>query len=441
MRIVIVGAGPTGLFCAIALCARGHRVAVVDRDPGPPRNGGTWLRKGVMQFSHAHAFRRQVVEALRNEMPDVLDDLRAVGANVVPAPDGRAAALLCRRSTLERVLRDAAATRPALTLLTGHVDGIATARGRATGVSVNGHLIPADLIVDASGRSSRFTRGIRPAAQGEDCGAVYVTRLYQLREHDEPGPTNSPIGLSLSYPGYLAIAFRHDSGTFSVTVNHDGSEPRLRDLRVERSFEAAVKAIPQLAEWIDADRSFPITGVQPGGRLYNSYRGQLTTTGQPALTGLISVGDAVCTTTPLAGRGVALGLMQACELVRTLDKFEGDIETATVQFDGWCTANIKPWFDDHLSTDADRVRRWAGGDIDLRRPLPSDLIVAAAIADPTLSAIVDRYSTMDALPESLAAAEPRAREIYAGGWRPSVPAGPSRDELADICTTYVAEVA
>jgi 2-polyprenyl-6-methoxyphenol hydroxylase-like FAD-dependent oxidoreductase len=73
----------------------------------------------------------------------------------------------------------------------------------------------------------------------------------------------------------------------------------------------------------------------PGGRLYNTYRGQLDAIGRPVLPGLFSVGDAVCTTTPLAGRGVALALMQARELARILDLHDRDITTATKQFDRW----------------------------------------------------------------------------------------------------------
>ena len=58
--------------------------------------------------------------------------------------------------------------------------------------------------------------------------------------------------------------------------------------------------------------------------------------------------------------------------------------------------------------------------------------MAAAEADPALKVVVDPYATMDALPASLAAAEPRAREIYARGWRPPVPDGPTRDELSEV---------
>ena len=56
VRVAIIGAGPTGLFLGAALQRRGHAVTVVDRDGGPEPDG-SWPRKGVMQFHHAHAFR------------------------------------------------------------------------------------------------------------------------------------------------------------------------------------------------------------------------------------------------------------------------------------------------------------------------------------------------------------------------------------------------
>ncbi|MFS0896301.1 FAD-dependent oxidoreductase, partial [Mycolicibacterium litorale] len=436
MHVIVVGAGPVGLFTAVALARRGHTVVVVDRDPGPPPSG-PWRRRGVMQFAHAHTFRAPVLHAMRAELPDAVGALRVSGAGIAHGPAGDVAALLCRRSTFERVLHGVAAQQARLTRLVGTAERPHLVGGRVTGVVIGGRVVTGDVVIDASGRAARYLRTFRPDAEGGDCGAVYATRQYRLYDGAPPGPVNSPIGLSLSMSGYAAIAFVHDRGTFSVTVTHDGTDTRLRRLREDAVFEAAVRAIPQLCDWIDPQRSYPLTPVLPGGRLYNSYRRQVSDDGTPQLPGLVSVGDAVCTTTPLAGRGVTLGFMQARALLHTLDD-EPDIDSATVRFDAWCERHVRPWFDDHRRVDADRVRRWGGGDIDLAAALPSDLIVAASEADPALRPLVEPYATMAAPPAGLAPAEARARAVYAGGWRPPVPPGPTRSGLADLCDSYAA---
>jgi len=252
---------------------------------------------------------------------------------------------------------------------------------------------------------------------------------------------NSPIGLSLAFSGYFAIAFLHDNRTFSVTFAHDGTDRRLRDLRHAAVFDAAVAAIPRLSEWTESHRATPISPVLPGGRLYNGYRGQRGDDGRLVTPGMISVGDAVCTTTPLAGRGVTLAVMQAHALVDALQRNPSDIDSAAMQFDTWCTERIRPWFEDHRHADADRLRRWGGGDVDVTRRLPSDLVVAAAAADERLRTAVEPFARMDALPASLHAVEPIARDVYAGGWRPAIPDGPTRDELGELCSAQAVEVA
>lgn len=432
MSTVVVGAGPTGLFTAIALARRGRRVVVVDRDPGPARDG-TWRRRGVMQFEHAHTFRGPVVDALEAEIPEILHALIRAGASIASAPDGQAIALRCRRVLFERALRDVAARERLLSLVTGHVDGLSLDGGRATGVRVDGCNLDADLVIDASGRASRALRPTRGTTEGGPCGATYVGRQYRLVDSAEPGPVNSPVGLSLSLDGYFAVAFLHDNGTFSVTITHGGTDMRLRGLRDTAVFEAAVGSIPMLAEWIVPHRAVPLSPVLPGGRLYNSYHRMTGDDGLPLVTGLLAVGDAVCTTTPLAGRGVALAFLQARALLRSLTGHPDDEVAAAVEFDDWCSGHIRPWFTDHLHCDSDRLRRWSGGDIDMTRPLPSDLVVAAAGADPTLRAAVEPYGRMLALPSSLDVLQDRARAVYAAGWRPPVAAGPTREDLGALC--------
>ncbi len=433
MRTVIVGAGPTGLYTAIALARRGHEIAIIDRDPGP---GGDqwWDRKGVMQFHHPHHFRQQVADALFAEMPEVWTGLLAAGAKpaTVPGQPGLPGGLHCRRQTFERVLRSAAEAEPRVTLRTAHVDEVCRERGRATGVRADGHRVDADLVIDASGRAGRLTRALRAPAEGGDCGISYLSRQYRLRPGAADGPVNAPFGVMLVYPGYLAAAFLHDNRTASALIARASADRGLAALRTAAAFEAAVRAIPALAGWVGPGQARPITPVLPGGRLYNSYQGQLDDAGQVALDGLIYAGDSVCTTNPAAGRGVTTSLQQVQQLIRLLEEHGHDFTSCSLAFDHWCTRHIKPWFDDHVRWDTDLIRRWSGQDVDLARPLPSDLIIAAAAADPGLMKVVGPFQAMLTPPGSLDAAQARAREIFACGWRPPVPPGPSREELASL---------
>ena len=441
MRTAIVGAGPTGLYTGIALARRGHEVTLIDRDPGPEQDG-SWNRKGVMQFHHPHGFRAQVVDALLAEMPEVWDDLMAAGAESVMLPEqpGRVVGLRCRRLVFERILRSAAEAQPGVTLLIGHVDEVCCERGSAAGVRLDGgHQVESDLVIDASGRAGQLARTFRAPAEGGDCGIAYVSRQYQLLPGAENGPVNSPIGMIAIYPGYQAIVFLHDNRTFSTLIARASTDRQMVALRFPAAFEAASQAIPSLAAWTEPCRAQPITPVLPGGRLHNTYRTQLNDAGQVAVDGLIFAGDAVCTTNPALGRGVATSLMQAQKLLALLDEHQPDFVACSLEFDRWCAENIKPWFTDHVYWDAELIRRWSGHDIDLTRPLPSDLIMAATEVDPEMRKVVGPYMAMRALPASLAAVEPRAREIYASGWRPPVPEGPTRDELVELITATVAQ--
>lgn len=434
MRAAVVGAGTTGLFLAVALARRGHEVTVVDRDPGPAADG-TWPRRGVMQFHHPHGFRAQVLDALETEAPDVLDALLAAGASrtTVPGPPGASelvVGLRCRRLVVERLLRAAAAATPGVRLCTGHVDRVEVQDGRAVGLRVDGGLLDADLVVDAAGRADRLGDAWRAPAEGGDCGMVYVSRQYRLRPGADPGPTNAPPGYVAAHPGYLAIVFVQDAGTISVLLSAATGDPVLRALREEPAFTAAARAVPGLDVW--TERSEPITPLLPGGRLHNTYRGQLDAAGRVAVDGLLYVGDTVCTTNPTAGRGVTTGLLQARRLLALLEEHPGDATSCALALDAWCTDHVRPWFDDHVDVDREQARRWAGEDVDLTRPLPSDLVVAAVQAAPQLMRTVGPYLAMQALPASLADVEPQARALYAGGWRPSAPPGPTHDELAAV---------
>ena len=436
MRVAIIGAGPAGLFLGAGLARRGHQVIAVERDPGPAADG-SWPRRGVMQFHHAHAFRYQVVQALEQELPGALHRWLAAGAEPVRMrlPDGGEIPMgvRSRRMTFERALRATALHQPGVQVHCGHAEDVTRRHGRARGIRVDGTDLAADLVIDASGRAGRVTRSLRPApASGGPCGIAYVDRQYQLHPGAEPGPLLSPIAWQADLDGYQAIIFLHEHGIFSVLLVRPSADPVLSQLRHEAPFSAACQAIPGLADWVDPARSRPITPVLPGGPLLNAYRGQTGPDGHLALPGLVFVGDAVATTTPTFGRGVTTTLLQAQQLLQLIDEHGTDAATVGESFDTWCAEHIKPWVDDHVHMDESTRRRWTGQDVDLDQPLPSDLILATAQADPSILRASFGYLGMTALPGSLRAVEPRARALYSTGWRPVPAPGPTRDELADI---------
>jgi hypothetical protein len=322
---------------------------------------------------------------------------------------------------------------PGLVRRTGRVERLLIERGRVAGVVVDGRLVPAELVIDASGRAPKLG-GPSVEEIGGDCGLAYVDRRYRLREGAEPGPLTQPFVWGGSFDGFDAMVFPHERGHFSVVIVRPASDAGLRQLRHRELFEAACRAIPALAAWTDPDRSVPCGDVLPGGLLRNVYRWQ-----RP-LAGIVSVGDAVATTTPTAGRGVAMASMQIASLLELVDG-GADLHDVAIPFGERCDNEILPWVEDHMANDTERGQRWLGAELDLARPLTSMTILEAAPVDPRILEHAGGYLTMSAPPTTLAPAEPRARVVSETGWRPPFAEGPNRDDLVALMSNTGAALA
>ena len=428
MRVLIVGSGPAGLTLGAPLARRGHEVISVDRDPGPAADGA-WRRRGVMQFQHAHGFRPQVRDLLLAEWPDAYDEWVRLGAEPISfeLPNGTPGGTVVRsrRSTYERALRAAAGRVPGLTLRTGHVDGLVERRGRVVGAVIDGSPCDADLVVDASGRTTRIA-GSADDELGGDCGIAYVNRCYRLHEGAALGPLTMPIAWGGTFAGYHAMVFPHEHGHFSVVVVRPTADIALQQLRHRDAFEAACRAIP-------ARRRCGRTRTAPyrRPRCSSAVVCATSTASSSASPGLVAVGDSVSTTTPTVGRGVAMASMQISGLVDLLDG-GADPVTIAEPFGDWCDKHIRPWVEDHIARDDESVQRLQGADVDLSQPLTSTAIVDAAQVEQRILEHVGGFLGMTALPATLAPAEPLARAVYVSGWRPPYADGPSRDELVAI---------
>ena len=433
MDVIIIGAGPAGLTLGPALARRGHRVVAVDRDPGPEPDGA-WRRRGVMQFDQAHGFRPQVRDLLLAEWSAAWNAWIGLGAEPVEVttPDGSPAAIgvRSRRITYERALRQAAADVAGLDVAVGNVEDLVERGGRVVGAVVDGSIVTADLVIDASGRLSRLAA---PPELNGDVGMAYVSRTYRRHLDASPGAMTGPVAWSAMLPGYDAYVFPHERGHISAVIIRPTADRELGALRHPQAFAAATRSIPGLAEWTDPRHAIPTSGIQIGGGLLNLYRPQA------ARPGLVAIGDAVATTAPTAGRGLAMASMQIQALLSLLDH-GADVATIAEPFGAWCDTWIRPWVQDHLAFDAEAVRRWQGEDLDLTQPLTSAAIVAAAQADPRIERHVAGFLAMTALPASLAHAEQLARAVYQSGWRRPTAEGPTRDDLVALAETARADM-
>jgi 2-polyprenyl-6-methoxyphenol hydroxylase-like FAD-dependent oxidoreductase len=430
MRVVVVGAGPVGIMTAIGLARQRHTVTVIDRDPGPAVNG-TWVRKGVMQFRQPHAFRPTVHAALSDVLPDVWDTLVDTGCVAVAVPGGPAGtfSLCARRVTFERGLRRALATEPGVRLRVGRADGIVAEGSTLVGVRVDGTVVEADCVVVATGRAGHLGREFRATPHTVPCGMSYVSRVYRARPGIDPVARPGPRGAMEE--GYLTIVFPHDDHTLSTLIVRPTADTDFAGLRDNALFDRVAAQIPNLAPWVDPARYRPITDPLPGGGLANTYHSGLDEAGRCALPGLLFLGDAVLTTNPQAGRGISTGFAQARTLLRLLAR-DTDLASVAREFDAWAETNLRPWFDDHVYWDATLLRRWAGEDIDLDARIPSDVVSAAAEVDPAIAPAAIAYNSMTALPAVLDPFQQRARAVLCTGWRPPIPAGPSRADLGRL---------
>ncbi|WP_283398148.1 NAD(P)/FAD-dependent oxidoreductase [Modestobacter marinus] len=467
MQVVIAGGGVAGLTAALALARQGHRVRLVDRDDSPrPADVTTaagWSRRGVPQFRQPHAFLARLSRELQRGLPDVLDRLRAIGVPQVELIDGLQA-MWCRRSTLEWVLRGMAEAEPGVTLGYATVASVRVDGGSVTGVVLaGGTVLPADLVVDATGRRGRVSRPWLQEAVDEPADEVYASRRYRTLPGASFGPVNRGVISVAEGDAYSLLVFPHDAGVFTVCFTRLPDDPGLAVLREAPAFEAAARRVSLAAGWTDVERAEPIADVEVMGGLRNRLR----VLHPSAPLGLQPLADAVCTTNPHYGRGTSLAVAHALRLADAVAAAPADPRAWRAASDDWEQGELRAWFDDARLADRARAAMWrnvrdgrpplappdaaprdgatAGGHAEAGREVPHLMVLAAAGVDRTVGRAVLRHMHMVDPPAALASVRPRVADLLTRGWLPGrpvpgqevpgpadgVPAAPPHRELVD----------
>ncbi|WP_239379948.1 FAD-dependent oxidoreductase [Frankia sp. CIT1] len=451
LRVAVCGAGAAGMTSALALARQGHAVTLFERDAAarPAQVGAAagWRRTGVAQLHQPHAFLARGCAELLAGLPDVVAALHAAGAVEAALPHGLVS-FLCRRSTVEWVLRRLVEAEPGISVQLEAVRRVEAHRGSVDVVRLgDGSAHPADLVVDCGGRRGALTTEmLAEEVFDEPANETYRSRRYRLRPGCQFAAVNRGVIGVEEGDGYSFLVFPHDAGTFTVTFVHLPEDKALAGLRAVPAFEAAARMVPLGAAWTDPAFAEPISDVMVMNGLRNVFRPP----GPARPLGLHAIGDVVCTTNPHFGRGISLAVAHALTLARAVAEDPADPELWRDRVDAWVHGELWSWFDDARSLDRSRTVLWraamaetdpaaaTAGAIPAMSPpspaaVPRLMVLAAAGVDPVVARAVFRHMHLAAAPEELNAVQPRVSELLAAGWRPRRPAGlPTRQEIVEV---------
>ncbi|MCU7728497.1 FAD-dependent monooxygenase [Actinoplanes sp. KI2] len=462
-RILVLGAGLAGLGAAILLAGDRHEVIVVERDPaGPPPAADTeaawsgWQRRGVNQFRLPHFMLPRWWQQVREQLPEVGDALRAVGArqvnliDMLPVDrrgpirpgDERFDTVTARRPVLEAVL-SAAAEAAGVTIrrgitVTGLTTDGRTRVPRVTGVlTADGTAMAADLVVDCGGRRSALASWLQaagaraPVEERSDSGFVYYCRHFRSRTGEQPAALSN---LLQNYDSLSAITLPGDNGTWSVVLTTASRDRALRGLREPARWHAAVARYPLIAHWADGE---PISGVDVLAGLEDRQR-RLVAEGEPVATGVVAVGDAWACTNPSVGRGASMAMIHAGllrDLLRETDP--ADHDKLARRFDEASMQVVEPLYRATVWNDRHRLAEMAADAAgtayrtdDPRWPM-SKALFAASLVDPDLARGYTSIAAFIATPDEVFGGAGVAERVIALGMgAPQYPLpGATRGEL------------
>jgi flavin-dependent dehydrogenase len=235
-------------------------------------------------------------------------------------------------------------------LFTGSLDlpGVPHIAGVRT---TSGEEIRADLVVDAMGRRSSAPEwilnvgGRRPIEENEDCNFVYFSRYFSgPRRPSRMGPAVTPMGV------FSIITSYADNDTWSITL-FPSKNKAMRALRDTSAFDRVVAACPRQAHWLDGE---PITPVLMMAGVLDRYR-RFVVDGRPVITGFAAVGDAWACTNPSAGRGLAVGLVQAQVLRDVARKHVNAPGAFSGEYDAETERQVTPFYRTQIAADRARV--------------------------------------------------------------------------------------
>jgi len=427
-RAVVLGGSVAGLLTASVLADSYKSVVVVERDVLPSHADH---RRGVPHGRHAHGFLPSGLRLIEELLPGFTAGLVAQGALVGDilgncrwhlngcllrqAMTGLTA-LSASRPLIEAAIRNAVRRRPNVTVLDGNdIVGISTTpdRRRVVGARVTSRrgegsrVVPADLVVDCSGRASRVPRWLADLGYtppDEDVVGIdlsYATRVFAM----PAGPFGDDLFVATTrFPGQRrsAIAQRLEGGRAMVTLAGVLGERPPEDLESFTAY-ARTLAVPDTYEIVRAGTPL---GDPATFRCPTYVRRRFERLADfPA--GFLVAGDAVCAFNPVYGQGMTVAAATATAL---RDHLRATDNPGPLQFFAAQSRLLDvPWA---LAVGPDLALPGVTGPALPPSPLTGDYLARlqqAAVNDAELAAAFIRVTSLVDPPSALLSEEVRAR--------------------------------
>ena len=423
---VVVGGSIAALLAARVLTGHAERVTLVERDRWPD---GPQPRAGVPQSRHVHVLLAGGADALEELLPGIIDELVAHGAPRVGMPSDtvhwqggtfhrRTPAtthlLTGSRPLLEWLVRRRVLADPRITALpgteavglVGDVRRVTGVRVRERGVASGGptRLLPADLVIDASGRGSRAplwleSLGAQPVREERiETGLAYATGTFRHPESDQaPGTMGFyfvPDRDNVRGASVLPV----EGGRHLVTlIGLRGTEPPTEPEKF-RTFTARLPH-PVLHDWL---REAELEGNVHAFRATANIRRRYDQPGRrPA--GFVATGDALCAFNPVYGQGMSVAALAAVALRDVLADPRRAPSTRRVQ-GALLAASRQAW---DIATGADKEMPGARGNALVTHPTERLLarylarVVERTAGDPVVGTAFREVSSLAAPPSAL----------------------------------------